>query len=169
MTTDAEVFEFESGKAAGSGAIRSLADRIKADLAERKVRTVDITHPAAHAWTVTYRVPTNGVEVDELRQRAQKKDRGKAVEVHFSRALLAAFCTGIVFESEQVTDEETGRELTFRDRSFQDLVGAATAAEAVAGLYGSDATVSTIASKLLDEAGYGDSEAAEVVDPTQAG
>lgn len=163
-----DALEFATGSSAAKGAAtpRTLADRIKADIAARQIQTIDLTHPHAAAWTITYRIPVDGFQVDDLRSKAAKKDKGKATEVHFSRALLATFCERVTFDGEVL--EEDGRELTFRDLVLQDMVNASTASEAVAKVYGTDAAVSATASKLLDEAGYGSEAAVESTDPTQA-
>ena len=163
-----DALDFATGRSTESaaGKPRSLADRIKADIAARRTRTVDLTHLDSPLWSITYRLPDDGFIVDDLRQKAHKKDKGKGAEVHFSRALLAYFCERITFEGNVLEDE--GHELTFRDIALQDMVDAPTATDAVNKLYGSDAAVTVIAMKLLDEAGYGSQDSVEITDPTQA-
>lgn len=140
----------------------SIGEEIRRDIASRTRRTVEITHPEVPAYTVTYRVPTDRSEVAPILKRAEmnKKEAGLA-----DASILALCCLEIRRYGEIVADEE-GNALTFRDKTLQEWVGAASSRDAARALYGSDGYVTTVANRLLEEAGYGKDDEVLVEDPT---
>jgi hypothetical protein len=140
----------------------SIGEDIRRDIAKRQRRTVEITHPEVGAYTITYRVPTDRSEVAPILKRAEmnKKEAGLA-----DASILALCCMEIRRLGELVADDE-GNPLTFRDKQLQEWVGATSSRDAVRALYGSDGYVTTVANRLLEEAGYGKDDEVLVEDPT---
>lgn len=140
----------------------TIGEEIRRDIAKRTRRTVEITHPEVPGYTVTYRVPTDRSEVAPILKRAEmnKKEAGLA-----DASILALCCVEIKRYGEVVADEE-GNPLTFRDKTFQDWVSASSSRDAARTLYGSDGYVTTVANRLLEEAGYGKDDEVLVEDPT---
>lgn len=166
-----EVIDFEVGAKAGAAApTRSIAERMKAELAARKVakaRIVELRHDGVPELTITCRVPTDGEEIADIAQRAEKRAKGNGTSsVWFNRMMIARFATAIEWHSERLEDED-GNPWTFASRALQEMLEVPNAADAVSAMYGSDAYVSAIASQLMDQAGFGNDAAVEVVeDPT---
>lgn len=155
---------------AASPAVKSpsIGDRIKAELAARKVREIVLSHVDAPEWKITCRVPTDGFELDELQERATGKTKGSGTgsNTRFARALLATMCESIAFWDEPVTDD-AGLALTFRDKAFQDIVSASSATEAVSKSFGSDTVIAALSNRLIAECGL-DAQNDVEVDPTPA-
>jgi hypothetical protein len=140
----------------------SIGEEVRRDVATRTRRTVEITHPEIPAYAITYRVPTDRSEIAPILKRAEmnKKEAGLA-----DASILNVCCVEIKRYGELVADDE-GNALTFRDKTFQEWVGALSGRDAVRALYGSDGYVTTIANRLLEEAGYGKDDEVLVEDPT---
>ena len=140
----------------------TIGEDIRREIATRLRRTVEITHPEIPAYTIVYRVPTDRSEVAPILKRAEmnKKESGLA-----DASILALCCVEIKRYAETVADDEANP-LTFRDKVFQEWVGAASSRDAVRALYGSDGYVTTVANRLLEEAGYGKDDEVLVEDPT---
>jgi hypothetical protein len=140
----------------------NIGEEIRREIATRTRRTVEITHPEVGAYTIVYRVPTDRSEVAPILKRAEmnKKEAGLA-----DASILALCCVEIKRYGVTVADDE-GNPLTFRDKQFQDWVDATSARDAARNLYGSDGFVTTIANRLLEEAGYGGDDEVLVEDPT---
>jgi hypothetical protein len=140
----------------------NIGEEIRRDIANRTRRTVEVTHPETPAYSVVYRVPTDRSEVAPILKRAEmnKKEAGLA-----DASILALCCVEIKRYGETVTDDD-GNPVTFRDKMFQDWVAAPSSRDAVRNLYGSDGYVTTIANRLLEEAGYGKDDEVLVEDPT---
>lgn len=167
----AEVIDFEVGaKADAAAPARSIAERMKAELAARKAakaRIVELRHDGVPELTITCRVPSDGEEIADIAQRADKRAKGNGTaSVWFNRMLIARFTTAIEWHGERLEDED-GTPWTFASRPLQEMLEAPNAADSVSIIYGSDAYVSAIASQLMDKAGFGNDAAVEVVeDPT---
>lgn len=154
---------------------RSLGDRIRADIATRRHRTVTIVHPDVPRWKATYRLPADASELDPFQVRATKAAKRKQ-PYSFEAAILANFNESLTFEGELLEDE-AGEPLTFRDHAVLALLDAAgSASTAVRALYGSDGIVGAVAEQLLDAAGYGTRDQVQVdeaeddePDPTRRG
>jgi hypothetical protein len=142
----------------------SIGEEIRREIASRQRRTVEITHPEVVQYAITYRVPTDRSEVAGIFKRAEmnKKEAGLA-----DASILALCCLEIRRYGELVADDE-GNPLTFRDKQLQEWVGAVSARDAARALYGSDGYVTTVASRLLEEAGYGKDDEVLVEDPTSS-
>lgn len=142
----------------------TIGEEIRREIANRTRRTVEITHPELISYSIIYRVPTDRSEVAPILKRAEmnKKEAGLA-----DASILALCCVEIKRHGELVADDE-GNPLTFRDKTFQDWVGAASSRDAVRALYGSDGFVTTVANRLLEEAGYGKDDEVLVEDPTSS-
>lgn len=150
--------------------MRSIADAIKADLAGRRPR-VDIKHPRAAGWLVTYRLPVDQFEFEPQRQAlldAIKDGRSFSYEA----AVLAVLAEGLTFQGEQLRTAD-GQAATFMSQEVLDATGAATASQAVRTVYGSDFIVKAVYERLMEAAGA--SSMGEVIvedgapDPTVAG
>lgn len=168
-----EVIDFEVGATAAAAAPtshRSIAERMKAELAARKAskaKTIELRHDGVPELTITCRVPSDGEEIAELAQRADKRAKGNGTgTVWFNRLIIARFTTAIEWHGERLEDED-GTAWTFASRAVQELVDAPDAGQAVAAIYGSDAYVAAIAGQLMQSGGFGNDAAVEVVeDPT---
>lgn len=149
------------------GSRDSIGERIKAAIAARDAAAAEVVilvHDAAPEFEITCRVPSDGEELAELVQRSEKRAKSNGTgSVWFNRLLLARYTTMIKYHGELLTDDD-GTPRTFASRSVQELVGAPDAGQAVFRLYGSDAVVSTLASELMDKAGFGNSAAVQVID-----
>lgn len=168
--SDSLSFEVGAVKSAAPTEHRSIAERMKADLEARKrakAPVVELRHDGIPELTVTCRVPSDGEEVAELAQRADKRAKSNGTgSVWFNRLLIARFCQAIEWHGETLEDEN-GVALTFASRQVQELVDAPDAAAAVASIYGSDAFVAAVAGQLMEKGGFGNDSAVEVVeDPT---
>lgn len=127
----------------------SILDSVAAKVRARTTKTVTIGHPEIVELSVTFRSPTDRAEIEKLKKRADaQKDRGD-----FDAALLAACAIEITEFGQPVLDEDLNP-ATFRDKVFQDRLGAATARDAVRDFYGSDGYVSMTARRLMESAGW---------------
>lgn len=166
------VVDFETGAGAKSAPARlTLMERMKQELAARKAataETVDLRHDGIPELTITCRVPSDGTEIADLAQRADKRAKGNGTgTVWFNRLILARFTVGIEWHGERLQDDD-GTAWTFASRQVQELVDAPDAGNAVINLYGSDAYVGVLAGQLMERGGFGNSAAVEVVeDPTK--
>jgi len=140
----------------------SIGEEIRREIASRTRRTVEVTHPELPSYSITYRVPTDRSEVAGIFKRAEMNKKEASLA---DASILAVCCLEIKRNGVTVCDDE-GNPVTFRDKVFQDWVNAPTQREAVRALYGSDGYVTTVATRLLDEAGYGKDEEVIVEDPT---
>jgi hypothetical protein len=173
MTVDSDSVDFANGVDDEEGTpivSRSLADRIRSQLAARKSRVLVFTHPDCPEWTVTYRLPLDRSELAPFFDRAEKAAKRKQ-KYSFDAAVLATFNVALANMGEDITDD-VGTALTVRDRAVMQLLEALSPSEAIRTLYGSDGIVAAVAEKLLSEAGYGTGEDVlvdDVEDPTSAG
>lgn len=169
--TDSVDFSVGEDEASGDMVPRSLADRIKSQLAARKRKVFTFMHPDCPEWTVSYRLPVNRSEVVPFYERAEKAAKRKQ-RYSVDAAVLAAFNVGLRNMGEDLVND-AGSPLTVRDRAVMDLLdGATSPSEAIRTLYGSDGIVSAVAEKLMGEAGYGtgdDVVVNDAEDPTNAG
>ena len=140
----------------------SIGEEIRREIATRQQRTVEITHPELVAYTITYRVPTDRSEVAAIFKRAEMNKKEASLA---DASILALCCLEIKRHGTLVTDDD-GNPVTFRDKMLQEWVGALSARDAVRALYGSDGYVTTVAARLLEEAGYGSDDEVLVEDPT---
>lgn len=149
----------------------SIAERMKRGIEERRraaAQTVQLRHDGVPELTITCRVPTDGEEMADLQQRAEKRaKKAGTAGVWFNRLLIARYCTEIEWLGDTLEGED-GVKWTFASPGLQQTFNAAGAAEAVAHICVSDAYVGVLAGQLLEAGGFGDSEAVEVVeeDPT---
>jgi hypothetical protein len=140
----------------------NIGEEIRREIATRQRRTVEITHPDVVAYTITYRVPTDRSEVAAIFKRAEMNKKEASLA---DASILALCCLEIKRHGTLVTDDD-GNPVTFRDKMLQEWVGALSARDAVRALYGSDGYVTTVAARLLEEAGYGNDDEVLVEDPT---
>lgn len=144
----------------------SSMDRLKQRIVERQTRHVTFASPDDPSIELVLRVPVDGVEVDRIRSAAERADKGKALNVHFSRALLAGCCESILIDKEPLTVD--GEPVTFTSPALHGALGVVTGKDAVFKVLGSDGTITSMANRLMEEAGYGASD--EVgEDPTATG
>jgi hypothetical protein len=143
----------------------SILDSVAAKVRARTSKPVTLGHPEILELSVVYRTPTDRTEIQKIKRRADaQKDAGD-----FDASLLAACCEEISEYGQTVTDDE-GQPVTFRDKSLQDKLGAASARDAVRTFYGSDGYVSSTAARLMEAAGWGafDEVVIEEQDPTSS-
>lgn len=170
-----EVVEFAPAGSVPEPALRpvSLADRIRADLATRKRKVVEVVHPDAPAWRAFFRLPTDRTEVADLTRRAEQAVKRKQ-PYFLDAAILAKFNESIEFDGEQLLDD-AGEPMTFRSEGlFELLGGAVSASDAVRKVYGSDGIVSAVTEQLMKAAGYDTADEVQIdaegdEDPTPAG
>ena len=149
----------------------TIADIITADLASRRPR-VEVIHPRAAAWKVTYRLPVDFSEFDPQRQAALEAAKaGKSF--NYQAAVLAVLCEAIAHKGELLLQAD-GTSAAFGSQELLDALGAASASDAVRKLYGSDAIVEAVYGRVLEEVGV--NSIGEVIiehgdepDPTTAG
>jgi hypothetical protein len=165
-------FETGSQHLNGAGSRDSIGDRIKAAIAARDAAAAEVViliHDAAPEFEITCRVPSDGEELAELVQRSEKRAKSNGTgSVWFNRLLIARYTSAIKYHGELLADDD-GTARTFASRSVQELVDAPDAAQAVFRLYGSDAVISTLATELMDKAGFGNSAAVQVIDDPSIG
>ena len=141
----------------------TVRDAIQAVLAARRSRVVSITHPAVPEWTVSYRVPTDRAEVKRLLAASEAAEKARQ-EPTFAPALVASTCVEVRFAGQGLLVGDDGAPLTWRDEAMWQLVGATGVVDCVRQAYG-DGPTASISKRLLDEAGYGDSDEVLVEDP----
>jgi hypothetical protein len=141
----------------------SLLEGMKARAAARSRRTIRLSNPEDAGQVFVCRVPTDGMELDRLQSAAEKADKGRGANVHFCRAVVAA-CVESIEDGGQVL-EIGGVAVNFRDPELQDALSVPSAKDAVVALIGTDGVIVGLANKLIEEAGYSDSDAFS--DPTQ--
>jgi hypothetical protein len=128
----------------------SILDSVAAKVRARTSKPATLGHPEILELSVVFRTPTDRTEIQRIKRRADaQKDAGD-----FDASLLAACCEEITEYGETVVDDE-GAPVTFRDKSFQDKLGATSARDAVRTFYGSDGYVSSTAARLMEAAGWG--------------
>lgn len=168
MTDNGESVDFATGSPARK---ESIAERMKRGIEERRraaAQTVQLRHDGVPELTIVCRVPTDGEELAELQQRAEKRAKKAGTSgVWFNRLLIARYCSAIEWMGDTLEGSD-GVPWTFASPDLQQQFNAPGAAEAVAHICVSDAYVGVFASQLLEAGGFGDSEAVEVVedDPT---
>lgn len=170
--TEARV-ELEVGAAkAAPTAGRSILDRMKAELDARKAASaqiVELRHDAIPEVTLFCRVPNDGEKMAEVVEVADKRAKGKNTgTMWFNRLVVAHYTVAIEWHGERLTND-SGVELTFASKQLQELLNAADAPSAVFALFGSDAHVGVIATKLVEMGGFGNDAALEVVDDPTTG
>lgn len=151
--------------------MRTIADIITADLASRRPR-VDIIHPRAAAWKVTYRLPVDFAEFEPQQQAAIDASKtGKPF--NYQAAVLAVLCQAIAHQGEPLLQAD-GSPATFSSQELIDAFHASSASEVVRALYGSDGIVAAVYARVFDEVGF--NSIGEVIvergddpDPTNAG
>lgn len=140
----------------------TLADRIRADLAARQRKVVEVVHPDAPAWRAYFRLPSDRTEVNDLTRRAEQAVKRKQ-PYFLDAAILAKFNESLEFDGERLLDD-AGEPMTFRSEELLELLGGATSAsDAVRKVYGSDGIVSAVTERLMRAAGY------DTADQVQAG
>jgi len=167
----ADVVEFGTGVSVDDDdeIPRTLADRIRAQIAARKARTFPFTHPDVPEWKVIYRLPVDRSELAPFFERAEKAAKRKQ-KYSFDAAVLATLMIEMSNMGETVADSSGN--LTVRDPSVMTLLGADSPSEAIRVMYGSDGIVAAVAEKLMSEAGYGSGDEVlvdDAEDPTNAG
>lgn len=169
--TEARVeLEVGAAKPVAPASALSILARMKAELEARKAASaqiVELRHDAAPEVTLFCRVPDDGEKMAEILELANKRAKGKNTgTMWFNRLVIAHYTTAIEWHAERLTNEN-GLELTFASKQLQELVNAPDAPSAVFELFGSDAHVGVLASKLVEMGGFGNDAAVEVVeDPT---
>ena len=167
-----DIVDFANGidDEAATTMVRSLADRVKDQLAARKRRVLVFIHPDCPEWTVTYRLPLDRSELAPFFDRAEKAAKRKR-RYSFDAAVLATFNTALSNMGEEILDD-AGEPMTVRDHAVMGLLDALSPSEAIRALYGSDGIVSAVAEKLMSEAGYGTGDDVlvdDAEDPSTAG
>ena len=137
----------------------SLLEQARKRAAARRERQVTISIPDL-AMDLRCDVPTDMAVVERMQNEAKSFDRGKAQATHFARALVAAQTREIRIGGEPV--RIGGDVVAFRDPELQAELAVPDAKSAVTELIGADGDVLSVASQLMDEAGFGPDSA----DPT---
>lgn len=151
----------------------TLLDGIKRRAAQRRARTVRVANPDDALQVLVCRVPTDGLELDRLREGAERARKGKGAGVEFNRALLAA-CTLRIEEGGEAVELPDGEPATFREPALWDLLNdgdphgpVRSAKDAVEALVvGGDGAIAAMAARLMREAKY-DADEADTEDPTE--
>lgn len=151
--------------------MRSIADIITADIASRRPR-VDVVHPRAGEWRVTYRLPVDFSEF-EPQQQALIDATKAGKPFNYQAAVLAILAESISHRGEALAQAD-GSPATFSSRELIAALDADSASDAVRKLYGSDGIVQAVYARVFDEVGL--NSIGEVIvergdgpDPTNAG
>lgn len=136
----------------------SVLAEIKARGAARRERTETLCNPDDAAERYVFRAPTDGLEVDRLREAAEKANKGKGSAIHFARAVVAQYCQRIERiggSGDWEPIEIDGEPVAFRDPALQAALEVPSAKDAVVAVIGNDGAISALAGELLERAGYG--------------
>lgn len=130
----------------------------------------ELSKPATTSKSLTLKIPARpGIEVkfdtnlpleklDRWRTAAARKNRKGEIDVlYFNRIILVSQCVGIIFNGEEVRNEQ-GEALTFRSQDFIESLNALDHYGAVQALYDRDADILRAGSEVLEAAGYGDED-----------
>lgn len=130
----------------------SLLEQARARAAARRERQVAVSLPELGIDLVCD-VPTDMAAVERMQNEAKKFDKGRAQATHFARALVAAQTREVRIDGQVV--EVDGDPVAFRDPEMWPELGVADAKSAVVELIGADGDILSIASELMNEAGFG--------------
>ncbi|KWW97398.1 hypothetical protein LI90_4370 (plasmid) [Carbonactinospora thermoautotrophica] len=146
---------------------RSDLDLLRQDLAQHRVPDITLPVPGRDGYACRYRVDITGAQINELRRRCKSRKHEDGVDgIKFAALLLAHAHTGLIRQGRELYGSD-GEPLTFRHPELLELLGVASASEAVRRLYGLDGQVDAACRAVLREAGWGEDLAP--VDPTAAG
>lgn len=124
--------------------LQSILDKAKADAAALAERLVELESPDLDMRLVCA-VPSNGLQVEGLMSRAEKRGVGK--NTRFNRALLAAQVREI-HKCGVLIEGEDGEPLRFSDPELWRGLGVHDASEAVVAMIGSDIEIGRLAGEL---------------------
>jgi hypothetical protein len=137
--------------------LEELADELETELnAELEAEVETLPVPGRPGYAVRYEC---AIEYDQLvawqkRATVGKGQQKRVHELKFGRIVLGNLCRGIVRRGELILENGTEEPLTFSSKAFQELVGAASAVEAVQRLYGRDINVINATADVMARAGY---------------
>lgn len=158
MSEDNAVFDVSGGSKAQENP--SLLDSLKEELAKRIAKQpVSYTIPSRPKITMQYSVDITAADLRRWRHAARMKGR-KSEDydpLRFSAILLANKNTAIIMDGEAITDAN-GDNLTARDTTIQSFVNATDPVSTITELYGFDGHVLSVASEVIDAAGFGDED-----------
>lgn len=141
-------------------------EELRAELtAELGAQPVELPVPTRPGYAVRYKTAID----HELLARWQKASEDRSAPdgmdvLGLALRVLGNCCVGIVRRGEEL--EHEGKPVTFRTRSFVELLGTDRPAEACRAFYAKDGHVISAADEVLRAAGYGDNLLASGADPT---
>lgn len=146
-------------------------DDLRSELSQDLDNTTTLPVEGRERYTVRFRTDFTGKELDKLRQTSRDKSFADKIDgPKFGALLIATTCLAVLRDGKPIP-LESGREATFMEPEFLDLLkrdadGRAPikAVTAIQRFYGGDGKVDAQARKLMEIAGWGD-EVAEA-DPT---
>ena len=118
-----------------------------AEADELRARPVELPVPG-RSLVLHCTAPTDGEALKRM-ERAARSRHKETYEVHFSRAIVAAFCDWIETGGNPLM--LGGEQVCFRDRRLQEALDASSASDAVAKLLVSDGVIGQLAGQLADE------------------
>lgn len=130
----------------------SLLEQARARAAARRERQITVSLPELGIDLVCD-VPTDMAVVERMQNEAKKFDKGRAQATHFARALVASQTREIHIDGQVA--EVDGDPAAFNDPETWRMLNVADAKSAVVELIGADGDILSIASELMNEAGFG--------------
>lgn len=155
-------FEFNKAESDDNNILEQLKKVVQS-----KIEREEIYIPVPERAGVMIRISPN---ISQAQLRSWRRNAGEETKkgvdtLKFSCNVIAASCTGILFNDEVVRDGN-GTELTFASPEIMEMTGTTRPhPDCVLAMFGLEPHVEAAAVAIIEAAGYGD--AVEAVDPTK--
>lgn len=138
----------------------TIYDQFRAELSKPSnvQKEVILKVPSRDGIKVKFSTDLSLEQLTRWRTRAKKNKKNEDIDlVLFNEMLIVSQCKGIIFNDEEVFDEDDDP-ITFNTRGFQDSLNALDIYGAVKSLYDRDADILRTGDEILEAAGYGDAD-----------
>jgi hypothetical protein len=152
--------DYQTPKPTTRSGLPSVYDQLRKELSRPTdvPKHVILKVPARPNISVKYKTDVALEQLDRWRVAARKNKKRDTLDVReFNSLILVSQCVGILFDGEEVEDEN-GDAITFRTQEFIESLGALEAKGAIKALYDRDADILRAGAEILKAAGYDDEE-----------
>lgn len=133
---------------------QSILDRALARARAQRDKRVEISVESV-GLMLHCRIPADSAEIERIKAKAEGIEKGRVVNTHLNRGVVALCVESIDIDGEQLTDAND-EPLNFRDPALWKMLGddVQGAKDAVVALLATDGNISRVAGRLLEEAGF---------------
>ena len=151
--------EITSNTKSKSG-LGTVYDQFRAELSKPSnvQKEVILKVPSRDNIKVKFSTDLSLEQLTRWRTKARRNKKNEDIDlVLFNEMLIVSQCRGIVFNDQEVFDENEDP-ITFNTRGFQESLNALDLYGAVKSLYDRDADILRTGDEILEAAGYGDAD-----------